>query len=306
LTDTYLLYQPPSNPTSLLLINLTKDLSLYHLRPLPPFDSATYAQGRLYLGSSSGGVRVCELCDELGIEYVFKASFDKANRSSGKSFRGPGAEEGLAILAEVRERFGVKVLTDIHESQQAAAAAEAVDVLQIPAFLCRQTDLLEAAAQAVTGSEKVVNVKKGQFLAPWDMAQVVAKLGECGLSAGSGRLWLTERGSSFGYNTLVVDYRSLPQLQALGCPVIFDATHAVQQPGGRGTSSGGQREFVAPLARAAVGVGVDGLLMEVNPDPETALSVAPNMVPLHRLRALLEQLLAIRSAVSEGAAVSTL
>jgi 2-dehydro-3-deoxyphosphooctonate aldolase (KDO 8-P synthase) len=149
-------------------------------------------------------------------------------------------------------------------------------------------------------------VKKGQFLAPWDMAQVVGKFAEYGLEASSGRLWLTERGSSFGYNTLVVDYRSLPQLQALGCPVIFDATHAVQQPGGRGTSSGGQREFVAPLARAAVAVGVDGLFMEVHPDPVHALSDGPNMVPLHRLKALLEQLLAIRGAVSEGAAVSTL
>jgi 2-dehydro-3-deoxyphosphooctonate aldolase (KDO 8-P synthase) len=250
--------------------------------------------------------QVSGLCQNLGIDYVFKASFDKANRSSGKSFRGPGPEEGLAILAEVRERFGVPVLTDIHESHQAAAAAEAVDVLQIPAFLCRQTDLLEAAAKAVAGTDKVVNVKKGQFLAPWDMAQVVGKLAECGLEASSSRLWLTERGTSFGYNTLVVDYRSLPQLQALGCPVIFDATHAVQQPGGRGTSSGGQREFVAPLARAAVAVGVDGLFMEVHPDPEQALSDGPNMVPLHRLKALLEQLLAIRSAVSGGAAVSTL
>jgi 2-dehydro-3-deoxyphosphooctonate aldolase (KDO 8-P synthase) len=250
--------------------------------------------------------KVSGLCERLGIEYVFKASFDKANRSSGKSFRGPGAEEGLSILAEVRERYGVKVLTDIHESQQAEAAAEAVDVLQIPAFLCRQTDLLEAAAKAVSGKEKVVNVKKGQFLAPWDMKQVVGKLAECGLEASSGRLWLTERGSSFGYNTLVVDYRSLPQLQELGCPVIFDATHAVQQPGGRGTSSGGQREYVAALARAAVGVGVDGLFMEVHPDPEEALSDGPNMVPLHRLEALLKQLLSIREAVAGGLAVSTL
>jgi 2-dehydro-3-deoxyphosphooctonate aldolase (KDO 8-P synthase) len=249
---------------------------------------------------------VSDLCRALGVEYVFKASFDKANRSSGTSFRGPGPEEGLAILAEVHERFGVPVLTDIHESHQAAAAAQAVDVLQIPAFLCRQSDLLEAAARAVAGTSKVVNVKKGQFLAPWDMAQVVGKFAEYGLEASSGRLWLTERGSSFGYNTLVVDYRSLPQLQALGCPVIFDATHAVQQPGGRGTSSGGQREFVAPLARAAVAVGVDGLFMEVHPDPEQALSDGPNMVPLHRLRALLDQLLAIRGAVCEGAAVSTL
>ena len=250
--------------------------------------------------------QVKAITDRLGIRYVFKASFDKANRSSGKSFRGPGPEEGLAILQEVGQTFGVPVLTDIHESHQAAAAAQAVDVLQIPAFLCRQTDLLEAAAQAVAGTTKVVNVKKGQFLAPWDMAQVVNKLTECGLDPASGRLWLTERGSSFGYNTLVVDYRGIPQMQALGCPVIFDATHAVQQPGGQGTTSGGQREFVAPLARAAVAVGVDGLFLEVHPNPEKALSDGPNMVPLHRLEALLRQLLAIRAAVADSLAVSSL
>ena len=250
--------------------------------------------------------QVSGICQELGIDYVFKASFDKANRSSGKSYRGPGSDEGLKILQEVGESFGVPVLTDIHESHQASAAAQAVDVLQIPAFLCRQTDLLEAAAQAVAGTEKVVNVKKGQFLAPWDMAQVVNKMAESGLDPASGRLWLTERGSSFGYNTLVVDYRSLPQLQALGCPVIFDATHAVQQPGGQGTTSGGQREFVAPLARAAVAVGVDGLFLEVHPDPTVALSDGPNMVPLHRLKALLSQLVALRSVVAEGTAVSVL
>jgi 2-dehydro-3-deoxyphosphooctonate aldolase (KDO 8-P synthase) len=250
--------------------------------------------------------QVSGICQELGIDYVFKASFDKANRSSGKSYRGPGPDEGLKILQEVRASFGVPVLTDIHESHQAAAAAQAVDVLQIPAFLCRQTDLLEAAAQAVAGTEKVVNVKKGQFLAPWDMAQVVNKMAESGLDPASGRLWLTERGSSFGYNTLVVDYRSLPQLQALGCPVIFDATHAVQQPGGQGTTSGGQREFVAPLARAAVAVGVDGLFLEVHPDPTVALSDGPNMVPLHRLKALLSQLVALRAVVTEGVAVSVL
>ena len=249
---------------------------------------------------------VSGLCQELGIRYVFKASFDKANRSSGKSFRGPGSDEGLKILQEVRESLGVPVLTDIHESHQAAAAAQAVDVLQIPAFLCRQTDLLEAAAQAVAGTDKVVNVKKGQFLAPWDMAQVVNKLAESGLDPASNRLWLTERGSSFGYNTLVVDYRSLPQMQALGCPVIFDATHAVQQPGGQGTTSGGQREFVAPLARAAVAVGVDGLFLEVHPDPTVALSDGPNMVPLHRLKALLSQLVALRAVVADGTAVSVL
>jgi len=250
--------------------------------------------------------QVKAITDRLGIRYVFKASFDKANRSSGKSFRGPGPEEGLAILQEVGQTFGLPVLTDIHESHQAAAAAQAVDVLQIPAFLCRQTDLLEAAAQAVDGTAKVVNVKKGQFLAPWDMAQVVNKLTEYGLDPASGRLWLTERGSSFGYNTLVVDYRGIPQMQALGCPVIFDATHAVQQPGGQGTTSGGQREFVAPLARAAVAVGVDGLFLEVHPNPDKALSDGPNMVPLHRLEALLRQLLAIRAAVADGMAVSTL
>lgn len=250
--------------------------------------------------------QVKTITDRLGIRYIFKASFDKANRSSGKSFRGPGPDEGLKILQEVGQSFGVPVLTDIHESHQAAAAAQAVDVLQIPAFLCRQSDLLEAAAQAVAGSNKVVNVKKGQFLAPWDMAQVVSKMAEFGLEPASGRLWLTERGTSFGYNTLVVDMRSFPQLQALGCPVIFDATHAVQQPGGRGTSTGGQREFVAPLARAAVAVGVDGLFMETHPDPDNALSDGPNMVPLHRLEALLRQLLALRQVVAEEMAPSSL
>ena len=250
--------------------------------------------------------QVSTICARVGIRYIFKASFDKANRSSGKSFRGPGPDEGLKILQEVGQSFGVPVLTDIHESCQAAAAAQAVDVLQIPAFLCRQTDLLEAAAKAVAGTSKVVNVKKGQFLAPWDMAQVVNKMQECGLDPASGHLWLTERGTSFGYNTLVVDYRSFPQLQALGCPVIFDATHAVQQPGGRGSSTGGQREFVAPLARAAVAVGVDGLFMETHPDPDNALSDGPNMVPLHRLEALLGQLLALRQVVAPGVAPSSL
>ncbi len=243
------------------------------------------------------------ICSRLGIRYIFKASFDKANRSSADSFRGPGFEQGLEILAEVKRRFGVPVLTDIHESYQAAPVAEVVDVLQIPAFLCRQSDLLLAAAQATAGTDKVINVKKGQFLAPWDMAQVVGKL----RGAGVENLWLTERGSSFGYNTLVVDYRGLPQMQALGCPVIFDATHSVQQPGGRGNTSGGQREFVAPLARAAVAVGVDGLFMEVHPDPDHALSDGPNMVPLHRLEPLLAQLMQIRAAVqSKPLAVSSL
>ena len=246
--------------------------------------------------------RVKAITDRLGIRYVFKASYDKANRSSGGSFRGPGVAEGLAVLAEVKESLGIPVLTDIHESQQAAPVAEVVDVLQIPAFLCRQTDLLLAAAEAVRGTDKTINVKKGQFLAPWDMAQVVKKLRDAGVQ----NLWLTERGSSFGYNTLVVDYRGLPQLQALGCPVIFDATHSVQQPGGQGSSSGGQREFVAPLARAAMAVGIDGLFMEVHPDPEQALSDGPNMVSLHRLEPLLAQLINIRSAIGGGLATSQL
>jgi 2-dehydro-3-deoxyphosphooctonate aldolase (KDO 8-P synthase) len=245
--------------------------------------------------------RMKTITDRLGITYVFKASFDKANRSSGSTFRGPGVHEGLEVLAEVKQRFGVPVLTDIHESQQAAPVAAVVDVLQIPAFLCRQTDLLLAAAEAVRGTNKTINVKKGQFLAPWDMAQVVNKLRKAGVE----NLWLTERGSSFGYNTLVVDYRSIPQMQILGCPVIFDATHSVQQPGGQGSSSGGQREFVAPLARAAMAVGVDGLFMEVHPDPDNALSDGPNMVPLHRVEALLQQLVRIRDSIDPSSGQTT-
>ena len=245
--------------------------------------------------------RMKTITDRLGITYVFKASFDKANRSSGSTFRGPGVHEGLEVLAEVKQRFGVPVLTDIHESQQAAPVAAVVDVLQIPAFLCRQTDLLLAAAEAVRGTNKTINVKKGQFLAPWDMAQVVNKLRKAGVE----NLWLTERGSSFGYNTLVVDYRSIPQMQTLGCPVIFDATHSVQQPGGQGSSSGGQREFVAPLARAAMAVGVDGLFMEVHPDPDNALSDGPNMVPLQRVEALLQQLVRIRDSIDLSSGQST-
>ena len=241
------------------------------------------------------------ITDRLGIRYIFKASFDKANRSSGHSFRGPGLDQGLEVLAQVKQQLGLPVLTDIHESQQAARVGQVVDVLQIPAFLCRQTDLLLAAAAVVSdpaAAAKTVNVKKGQFLAPWDMAQVVAKMRASGLT-NSEQLWLTERGTSFGYNTLVVDMRGLPQLRAQGCPVIFDATHSVQQPGGRGSTTGGQREFVAPLARAAMAVGVDGLFMETHPDPENACSDGPNMVPLHRMEPLLEQLMAIRSAATQ-------
>ncbi|OUW29015.1 MAG: 3-deoxy-8-phosphooctulonate synthase [Synechococcus sp. TMED169] len=254
-------------------------------------------------------VKLKAMSDRLGIRYLFKTSFDKANRSSGASFRGPGLEQGLQVLAQLKQELGLQVLTDIHESHQAAVVGQVVDVLQIPAFLCRQTDLLLAAAAAVqdpTAAVTAVNVKKGQFLAPWDMAQVVTKLRAAGLQ-GAEQLWLTERGTSFGYNTLVVDMRSLPQLRQQGCPVIFDATHSVQQPGGRGNSTGGQREFVAPLARAAMAVGVDGLFIETHPDPDQALSDGPNMVPLHRLEPLLEQLLAIRAAaIGQPEAVSVL
>ena len=235
------------------------------------------------------------IADRLNIHYIFKASFDKANRSAINSFRGPGITKGLAILAEVKQRLKIPVLTDIHESHQANPVAEVADVIQIPAFLCRQADLLLAAAQAVSGTDKTINVKKGQFLAPWDMRHVVSKLS----SGGATNVWLTERGTSHGYNDLVVDYRSLLQLRSLKRPVVFDATHAVQQPGGQGSTSGGQREFVAPLARAAVAVGVDGLFMEVHPDPDKALSDGPNMLQLQELEPLLKQLLKIQEASTD-------
>ena len=230
---------------------------------------------------------VAEVAGRLGITAIFKSSFDKANRTSITSFRGPGLATGLAWLAEARETSGLPVVTDIHLPEQAAPVAEVADVLQIPAFLCRQTDVLTAAA--ATG--KVVNVKKGQFLAPWDMKNVVSKLAE----AGGRRVWLTERGASFGYNNLVVDFRSVPIMKSFGHPVVFDATHSVQLPGGQGGASGGQREFVPTLARAAVAAGVDGLFLEVHPDPDKALCDGPNSWPLARLEPLLRELLALRS-----------
>lgn len=223
-----------------------------------------------------------EMAARLGIGLVYKTSFDKANRTSGDSPRGVGLDQGLPILAEIRDSVGLPVLTDVHGPAQCAAVAEAVDILQIPAFLCRQTDLLMAAA--ATG--RPVNVKKGQFLAPWDMANVVAKLE----SGGCRDVLLCERGASFGYNTLVSDMRALPILAATGCPVIFDATHSVQQPGGQGTASGGQREFVPVLARAAVAVGVAGVFVETHPDPDRAPSDGPNMVPMAALPELVERL----------------
>ena len=226
-----------------------------------------------------------EMTQSLGLGLVYKSSFDKANRTSGWSARGVGLKQALPVFAEVKERLGLPVLTDVHEAEQCAALAEVVDILQIPAFLCRQTDLLVAAAR--TG--RVVNVKKGQFLAPWDMANVARKVTE----AGNPNLLVTERGASFGYNTLVSDMRALPIMaEATGAPVIFDATHSVQQPGGQGTSSGGQREFVPVLARAAVAVGVAGVFIETHQDPDRAPSDGPNMVPLREMPALLAELLA--------------
>jgi 2-dehydro-3-deoxyphosphooctonate aldolase (KDO 8-P synthase) len=224
-----------------------------------------------------------EIAGKLGIGLVYKTSFDKANRTSGKSHRGMGLERALPIFAEMREKFGVPVLTDVHEAQQCARVAQVADVLQIPAFLCRQTDLLVAAA--ATG--RAVNVKKGQFLAPWDMANVVAKV----TGAGNRNVLVTERGASFGYNTLVSDMRALPILaRGTGAPIIFDATHSVQQPGGQGTSSGGEREFVPVLARAAVAVGVAGVFIETHDNPDKAPSDGPTMMPLKQMEALLRHL----------------
>ena len=234
-----------------------------------------------------------EIAGKAGIGLVFKSSFDKANRTSARSARGMGLVEALPIFAEIRERTGLPVLTDVHDPDQCAAVATAVDVLQIPAFLCRQTDLLIAAA--LTG--KVVNVKKGQFLAPWDMTHVVAKV----VGAGNPQVLVTERGVSFGYNTLVSDMRALPILAETGAPVIFDATHSVQQPGGQGAQSGGERRFVPVLARAAVAVGVAGVFIETHQDPDRAPSDGPNMLPLKDLPPLLAELMAIDRLVKKSA-----
>ena len=230
-----------------------------------------------------------EAAESLGIGLVYKSSFDKANRTSAKGARGIGLDAALPIFAEIKSKFGVPVLTDVHEAAQCARVAEVADILQIPAFLCRQTDLLIAAAK--TG--RVVKIKKGQFLAPWDMKNVVAKVTE----SGNAQVLVTERGSSFGYNTLVVDMRALPQMAEIGAPVIFDATHAVQQPGGQGTSSGGDRRFVPVLARAAVAAGVAGLFIETHQDPDKAPSDGPNMVPLKDFAKLMRDLMEIDAVV---------
>ncbi len=232
-----------------------------------------------------------EITDKLNIPYTFKASFDKANRTSLHGFRGPGFEEGLRILQTVKDAFGLPVCTDIHEPWQAEQAAQVADILQIPAFLCRQTDLLVAAAR--TG--KWVNIKKAQFLAPWDMKHCLDKVRQ----SGNDKVMLCERGTSFGYNTLVVDMTGLRVMKDMGVPVIFDATHAVQKPGGNGASSGGNREYVEYLAKAAIAVGVDGLFLETHPDPENARSDGPNMVPLDRMEALLTKLQKVYNAVQE-------
>jgi len=233
--------------------------------------------------------RMRELTRELGIPYIFKASFDKANRSSKGSFRGPGIEQGLRILGEVRRQIGVPVLTDVHEDTPLAEVAAVVDVLQTPAFLCRQTNfILNTASQG-----KPVNVKKGQFLSPWEMRNVVEKA----RSTGNDRIMVCERGFSFGYNNLVADMRSLAVMRETGCPVVFDATHSVQLPGGQGNASGGQREFVPVLARAAIAAGVAGVFMETHPDPSQALSDGPNAWPLDRMRALLTVMKEIDAAV---------
>jgi 2-dehydro-3-deoxyphosphooctonate aldolase (KDO 8-P synthase) len=224
-----------------------------------------------------------EICRSLAIPFIFKSSYDKANRSSHASFRGPGMEEGLRVLSEVRRQIGVPVLTDVHEADDVTVVASVVDVLQTPAFLCRQTDFIQAVASA----GKPVNIKKGQFLAPEDMLQVVVK---AKAASGSDNILVCERGASFGYHNLVSDMRSLAIMRATNCPVVFDATHSVQLPGGQGTSSGGQREFVPVLARAAVAAGVAGVFMETHPDPAKALSDGPNAWPLPRMRALLETL----------------
>lgn len=235
------------------------------------------------------GKAVKAITDKLGIPYIFKASYDKANRSSFNSFRGPGLSEGLGILAKIRQELGVPVVSDIHEVSHIQPASEVLDILQIPAFLCRQTDLVYAAG--LTG--KAVNVKKGQFLAPLDMKNVIAKLRE----SGNENILLTERGTTFGYNNLVVDMRSLAIMRSLGCPVVFDATHSVQLPGGAGTSSSGQREFVPYLTRAAVGVGIDALFLEVHDNPEEACSDGPNMLYIHQLEALLKDVLELDNVV---------
>jgi len=222
-----------------------------------------------------------EICDRLGISLIFKSSYDKANRTSGSSFRGPGIDQGLKMLSDVRKKFSIPVMSDVHSVDEVRPASEVLDALQIPAFLCRQTDLILSSSR--TG--KPVNIKKGQFLAPWDVKNIIEKF----TSTGNQNLLITERGTSFGYHNLIVDFRGFPVIRSFGYPLLFDATHSLQLPGGQGNSSGGQREFASPLARAAVATGVDGLFIEVHPDPAQALSDASTMIPLQEIEGLLQQ-----------------
>ena len=272
---------PPSAPVEIGPVRLANHL------PIALIAGPCQMESRAHALETASALK--EIAARRGIGLIYKTSYDKANRTSGKAARGLGMEAVLPVFAEIRETLGLPTLTDVHEVTHCAPVAEAVDVLQIPAFLCRQTDLLVAAAR--TG--RAVNVKKGQFLAPWDMAHVAAKVTE----AGNPRVILTERGASFGYNTLVSDMRALPIMARTGHPVVFDATHSVQQPGGQGTSSGGQREFVETLARAAVAVGVAGLFIETHQDPDRAPSDGPNMVPLAEFEALVARLQAIDALV---------
>ena len=233
--------------------------------------------------------KINEICKQLNLNFVYKSSFDKANRSSSLSSRGVGIDQGLKILSDVKKTFGIPLITDVHESYQCKDVANVVDIIQIPAFLCRQTDLLYAAAE----TNKIINVKKGQFLAPWDMKNVLNKI----VDYGNNQVLLTERGTSFGYNTLVSDMRAIPQMSQFGYPIIFDATHSVQQPGGMGITSGGQREFVPVLARAAIAIGVSGLFVEVHENPDDAPSDGPNMLKISELSALLSKLIQLDKLV---------
>lgn len=263
------------------------DVTFANDKPFALFAGPCQMESRDHALEMASGIK--EICARLGIGLVYKTSFDKANRTSLAGKRGLGLDAALSVFADIRESLGLPVVTDVHEPAQCAVVGEVVDVLQIPAFLCRQTDLLVAAAK--TG--KVVKIKKGQFLAPWDMKNVVAKVRE----SGNENVLVTERGVSFGYNTLVTDMRALPIMAETGCPVVFDATHSVQQPGGQGTSTGGDRRFVPVLARAAVAVGVAGLFIETHQDPDNAPSDGPNMVPLDQLEGLLKNLQAIDTVV---------
>ena len=267
------------------------DVSFANDAPIAVFAGPCQMESRAHALEMAAALK--EIAARLGLGFVFKSSFDKANRTSLRGKRGLGLDAALPVFAEIRETLGLPVVTDVHEPGQCAVVAETVDVLQIPAFLCRQTDLLVAAAK--TG--RVVKIKKGQFLAPWDMANVVAKV----IESGNKNVLVTERGASFGYNTLVTDMRGLPIMAETGCPVIFDATHSVQQPGGQGTSSGGDRKFVPVLARAAVAVGVAGLFIETHEDPDNAPSDGPNMVPLNKFEDLLKDLMEIDTLVKRQA-----